>query len=100
MLVLKSQEVEMPEAKTPDIYIAPMGENASYEAAAIVADLRAGGMSLQFNLLSTDVLRDAQEHPEQYPNLQIRICGWNTLWNNVRKPEQDAFIARSESIRP
>ncbi|MBR4867064.1 MAG: hypothetical protein IKU11_10255, partial [Clostridia bacterium] len=62
--------------------------------------LRAGGMSLQFNLLSTDVLRDAQEHPEQYPNLQIRICGWNTLWNNVRKPEQDAFIARSESIRP
>ncbi|MBE6999648.1 MAG: hypothetical protein E7428_05640 [Ruminococcaceae bacterium] len=66
----------------------------------IMTYLRAGGMSIQFNLLSTDVLRDAQEHPEQYPNLQIRICGWNTLWNNVRKPEQDAFIARSESIRP
>jgi len=57
-----------------------------------------GGHSIHFNIFSTDDLRDAQAHPEKYPALQVRICGWNALWNNVAKQEQDAYILRSENI--
>ena len=45
LMLLEAQGIELPKPSGCDIYIAPMGENASYEAAAIVADLRAGGIS-------------------------------------------------------
>jgi pyruvate-formate lyase len=44
------------------------------------------------------MLRDAQAHPEKYENLQVRVCGWNVLWNNMAKSEQDAYILRAENI--
>ena len=45
------------------------------------------------------MLRDAQLHPENYKNLQVRVCGWNVLWNDLSKAEQDAFIIRAENIQ-
>ena len=50
MLVLKSQEVEMPEAKTPDIYIAPMGEKAAVKATVLCADLRREGLKAETDI--------------------------------------------------
>ncbi|MBE6738751.1 MAG: hypothetical protein E7565_00370 [Ruminococcaceae bacterium] len=61
--------------------------------------LKKDGQSIQFNVFNTDTLRDAQENPEKYQNLQVRVCGWNTLWNNMSKKEQDAYILRSENIQ-
>jgi pyruvate-formate lyase len=61
--------------------------------------LKKGGQSIQFNIFDTETLRDAQNHPEKYQNLQVRVCGWNTLWNNMNKKEQDAYILRAENIR-
>lgn len=58
--------------------------------------MRGGGMSIQFNVLDTGTLRDAQKKPEKYRNLQVRVCGWNVLWNNLPKDEQDAYIRRAE----
>lgn len=60
--------------------------------------LKNGGMSLQFNVFDADTLRDAQLHPEKYENLQVRVCGWNVLWNNLPKEQQDAYIERAENI--
>jgi len=60
--------------------------------------LKNDGMSIQFNVFSTDTLRDAQANPEKYRNLQVRVCGWNVLWNNMCKEEQDAYILRAENI--
>ena len=57
-----------------------------------------GGASIHFNVFNADILRDAQAHPEKYKNLQVRVCGWNVLWNNMAKSEQDAYIKRAESI--
>ena len=37
--------------------------------------------------------------PEKYKNLQIRVCGWNVLWNNLSRSEQDAYILRAENIQ-
>lgn len=61
--------------------------------------LKKGGQSIQFNIFNTDTLRDAQRNPEKYRNLQVRVCGWNTLWNNMSKKEQDAYILRAENIQ-
>lgn len=58
--------------------------------------LRLGGFSVHYNVLSPEVLRDAQLHPETYPNLQVRVCGWNYLFANLRKEEQDDYIVRAE----
>jgi len=58
-----------------------------------------GGMSLQFNVFDTETLRKAQQTPEKHRNLQVRVCGWNVLWNNLSKAEQDAYILRAENIQ-
>jgi formate C-acetyltransferase len=60
--------------------------------------LKNDGMSIQFNVFDPNQLRDAQAHPEKYQNLQVRVCGWNVLWNNLSKKEQDAYILRAENI--
>ena len=60
--------------------------------------LHGGGMSIQFNVLDASVLRVAQEHPENYKNLQVRVCGWNVLWNNLSRAEQDAYILRASTV--
>ena len=56
------------------------------------------GISIQFNIFSSEKLRDAQAHPEKYKNLQVRVSGWNVLWNDLSFEEQEAYIKRAESI--
>ena len=76
------------------------GENGfNVFKAILMTYLKKGGQSIQFNVFNTDTLRDAQENPEKYQNLQVRVCGWNTLWNNMSKKEQDAYILKSENIQ-
>ncbi|MBR3715457.1 MAG: hypothetical protein IKM18_06070 [Clostridia bacterium] len=59
---------------------------------------RRGGHALHINVFDADTLRDAQAHPEKYQDLQIRVCGWNVLWNNINKEEQDGFIRQAEAL--
>lgn len=61
--------------------------------------MKNGGQTVQFNVFNTETLRDAQKRPEKYQNLQVRVCGWNVLWNNLSKKEQNAYITRAENIR-
>jgi formate C-acetyltransferase len=55
-------------------------------------------VALQINVFDAETLRDAQTHPEKYRDLQIRVCGWNVLWNNINKAEQDGFIRQAEAL--
>ena len=57
------------------------------------------GISIHFNIFDADTLRDAQLHPEKYQNLQVRVCGWNVLWNNLSRDEQDMYIRRADAIK-
>ena len=50
----------------------------------------------RFNVFDAETLREAQRHPEKYQNLQVRVGGWNALWNNLCKEEQDAYILRAQ----
>ena len=60
--------------------------------------LSLGGASIHFNVFNSEMLKDAQANPDRYKNLQVRVCGWNVLWNNLSKQEQDAYILRAEKI--
>ena len=60
--------------------------------------VKRGGHALHINVFDADTLRDAQAHPEKYGDLQIRVCGWNVLWNNICKEEQDGFIRQAEAL--
>ena len=54
-----------------------------------------GGFAVHYNVLDADVLTDAKKHPEKYPNLQVRLCGWNVLFSTLSDKEKDEFIRRS-----
>ncbi len=56
------------------------------------------GHAIHFNVMDVETLRKAQENPEQYRDLQVRICGWNQLWNSVPRREQDAYIRQAEVL--
>jgi len=63
---------------------------------ALKTYLGRGGFAVHINVLDTAVLRDAQVHPEQYPNLQVRLCGWNVRFTELSPAAQEEFIRRSE----
>ncbi len=51
---------------------------------------------IQFNVWDSGTLRDAQEHPEKYTNLQVRVAGYSAFWIDLSKETQDSIIARTE----
>lgn len=56
-----------------------------------------GGYAMHGNVFRADDLKAAQENPDQYANLQVRVCGWNAYFVNLTKDEQDAFIKQAEN---
>lgn len=64
-------------------------------AAMIQAFFSLGAFHVQFNTLSTETLRDAQAHPENYRDLLVRVAGYSTQFVNLSRSMQDAIIARS-----
>jgi pyruvate-formate lyase len=51
---------------------------------------------VQFNVVDSQTLRDAQEHPEKYTDLQVRVAGYSAFWIDLSKETQDEIIARTE----
>ncbi|MBE6618775.1 MAG: hypothetical protein E7626_03190 [Ruminococcaceae bacterium] len=66
--------------------------------ALLMTFVRRGGHAMQINVFDADTLRDAQANPDKYRDLQIRVAGWNVLWNNINKEEQDGFIRQAEAL--
>jgi len=53
-----------------------------------------GGQQLQVNSLNAITLLKAREHPEQYPNLIVRVWGWSGYFCELASEEQDHIIQR------
>lgn len=64
-------------------------------AASLKTYFELGGFAVHYNVLDTDILKDAKQNPEKYPTLQVRLCGWNVLFSSLSEKEKDEFIARS-----
>lgn len=58
--------------------------------------IRLGGHQLQLNAVNRERLLDAQKHPQDYPNLIVRVWGWSGYFNELEKPFQDHIIRRTE----
>ena len=55
-----------------------------------------GGLELQISSVSRQTLLDAQEHPEQYGNLVVRVSGFSAYFTSLCKVTQDEIIERTE----
>lgn len=60
--------------------------------------IRKGGHQLQLNAVSRDTLLDAQEHPEKYPHLIVRVWGWSAYFVELDKCYQDQVLRRQEYV--
>jgi len=55
-----------------------------------------GAFHVQFNTISSKILKEAQKNPENYKDLLVRVAGYSTQFVNLSKSMQDAIIARTE----
>lgn len=60
------------------------------------AYLRKGGFHIQYNIVDSRVLKDAQKCPENYRELMVRVAGFTQYWVEIGKSIQDEIIARTE----
>lgn len=77
-------------------YSAVRGENGiNALCSTLKTYFERGGLAVHYNVLDTETLQKAKEDPSLYPNLQVRLCGWNVLFSSLSEKEKDEFIARS-----
>lgn len=55
-----------------------------------------GGHQLQINSINREQLLEAQKHPEDYPNLIVRVWGWSGYFNELDMEYQNHIIRRCE----
>ena len=58
---------------------------------------RFGGHHIQFNIVDTATLLDAQKHPDQYRDLLVRVAGYSDYFNDMTEQLQNEIIARTEN---
>ena len=62
----------------------------------IQAYFQNGGVQVQFNMVDSQTLRDAQQHPDQYRDLVVRISGYSGIFINLSDIAQEEIISRME----
>ena len=65
-------------------------------AQAVSVYFAKGGFQVQFNIISRDTLLDAQENPENYSSLVVKVAGFSSFYIDLEKKWQDHLIARTE----
>lgn len=56
-----------------------------------------GGHHIQFNIVDTATLLDAQRHPDRYKDLLVRVAGYSDYFNDMTEQLQNEIIARTEN---
>jgi pyruvate-formate lyase len=97
--VTKLDFTETPNGSVLDVMLHPSALKGPEGLDAFVSLIKTffarGGYALQCNVIDADTLRAAQDDPEQYATLQIRVTGWSAYFVTLSKQQQDHFIARS-----
>ena len=99
--VTKIDQTEFPNGVVLDVVLHPSAVSGEDGLEAFLGILKTyfamGGMALHGNVFDAATLRAAQNAPEKYQTLQVRVCGWNAYFVNLSKDEQDAFIRQAEN---
>lgn len=69
-------------------------ENFSAILKSYMIDMK--GWHCQFNVVNAEALKDAQKHPEKYPQLIVKVAGYSAYFAELDKSVQDEIIARTE----
>jgi formate C-acetyltransferase len=56
------------------------------------------GHHIQFNVVSSEMLRDAQKHPEKYRDLIVRVAGYSDYFVDLNAELQNEIIKRTEHV--
>jgi formate C-acetyltransferase len=73
------------------------GDKGSATLAGLLrAYFQLGGMQLQWNLVDGDMLRAAQQHPEDHRDLIVRVSGYSAHFTDLEQVVQEDIIARME----
>lgn len=56
-----------------------------------------GGHHIQFNIIDTQTLIDAQQQPDGYKDLLVRVAGYSDYFNDMTEQLQDEIIARTQN---
>ncbi len=54
-----------------------------------------GGDLIQFNIVSNEMLRDAQKHPENYRDLLVRVATYSAYFTDLSPQGQEEIIERT-----
>lgn len=81
---------------TPDLLET---ESAISSLASLVRSyFRMDGHHIQFNVVRADLLRQAQENPEAFEELIVRVAGYSDYFNHLSRALQDEIINRTEHM--
>jgi len=81
---------------TPDLFEGE--ENITKLAQLIRTFFNMGGHHVQFNVVSADLLREAQKRPAEFQDLMVRVAGYSDYFVNLPKGLQEEIIARTEHM--
>ncbi|MGD0265986.1 MAG: trans-4-hydroxy-L-proline dehydratase [Candidatus Methylomirabilota bacterium] len=70
-------------------------EGLAKMAALIRTYFRLDGHHIQFNVVDSETLRDAQKHPERYRDLLVRVAGYSDYFVDLDAYHQEEIIART-----
>ena len=65
-------------------------------AALVKAYIDMGGHQMQLNAVNSELLKAAQERPEEHRQLVVRIWGWSAYFVELDKEYQDHVLRRQQ----
>lgn len=79
---------------TPQLLETESGINAA--VSLIRTYFRLDGHHIQFNVVTAEILREAQKHPEKYRDLIVRVAGYSDYFIDLSESLQNEIIRRTE----